>query len=961
MSKYIACTISVLMLLLTGCQRDNSLLGVDPGEDGEETTVYLRIKEPQMDVVVRSGMTPEQEQDIKSIFIFIFDQTGKLISSIEHASVQAHADATGKWNPLTIQTTVGNSRDIYAIANYDAFIIENIKDVSSLQDLKNLQLRLLSNPLNREFGLIKVGCKENVNIRNGNTYDVELTYVSAKITLNVINKCPDLVIDGWTVDGLPLKTYAVERDMNPDNINYHDAVDINDSHDFFYSLTDQSLAFDEGTIQIPGDALNPAKYSVSFYSFENRRGGRIAREVPPNGWPNGDADSGTRLPYQEKSWYAPQNAIRVRILGQDISTKTALIISHYLGENNTDDYNIFRSVHYTYNITINGLNNIDIDTNVEQYRDKLSVRHPPELMNIDAHASMRVFKLYTDALAAGSGKVDFEVLTSMNTDTDRPTWVKIAAFPMYAHHVRADEAQYPDIAKWQQDGAVGNFVRPKFIPHKSVREKLANQGNAYVPPAGVILGSEDYPEDDDALPYFKAVHRMCSEITDIPIRNQGDGPANIYVYTDEFEYDNDALANDYREAVIRITFTPTGGNPEYRYYTLRQYRPLRFITPPGESDVILVERSEEFATITQTAIPLELQGISGLQWGPYDISTDQTDGYGNTLKGIYTTVTGSKGNYTWGLAGYLPKYGSGTGGWPTADNGKIHEPANESNITGYPFYRLNTGNNDYYNALYNTTAARYCHEKNWDINGDGNISPQETVWYLPSLQELQLFWTYNEILGLDPVYYWSSTQSDADNAYAISMRKSSASPGQVHNGVTQSLAKLAGSTNPPKVRCIRRASGVTSLTPQVFHNIDNTTVIDCSNMPGSFYTNESKMNIVPQDISSLQKANVKVYKKFEVERQQKTAVSYEELYSGHGKCNAADGWRLPTQREMLLMWSVKNKLEENSAFEKFINGKYWTMLRSLPSHYVVDFSTGLSELANHSKSDLYYRCVRELK
>ena len=45
----------------------------------------------------------------------------------------------------------------------------------------------------------------------------------------------------------------------------------------------------------------------------------------------------------------------------------------------------------------------------------------------------------------------------------------------------------------------------------------------------------------------------------------------------------------------------------------------------------------------------------------------------------------------------------------------------------------------------------------------------------------------------------------------------------------------------------------------------------------------------------------------------------------NGKCDTNKGWRLPTQREMLMVYTVKDLLEANSNFSKFGDKTYWTM------------------------------------
>ena len=968
--------IFILLASLSACV-DNDIVGRHTvGKEGDPAEIFIQFLDLGLKPNTRGlELTEEEEKEIKSLFIFVFDEDGKLISSTEHIDVTLHGNGGSTWNPIPIHSIVGNDRQIYAVANYNSQVIENIKSVESLDDLNNLVVQNLGNPLSQEQGIIKVGSL-TTDIRDGNTYQVPLKNLVAKVTIKVVNKCKDFSVEGWTIDGFPLKSYVIERQYRDDNLNYHDAPDINNESDFYNEFSEQSFAFDK----IESVDNSATTYSITGYCFENRRGKREKIDPPPPGWPYGDGNSGDRKPYQEKAWYAPKNATRVKIIGRDESKQRDLFISHYLGENNTDDYNVSRGNHYTYTITINSLSDIDIDTNVEQYSAHLGVYTPPDLMNIDAHSSMRMFQLFTNQLQPNSGTVSFEVLSSLSTETDRPDWLKVAMFPLINFQVKGgNSSDETEISKWQQDGIVpGYYARSKFIPHKSVRAKISG----YQAPNGIIFGDEnsDYPDNDDVLPFEKSIRRMCYKITNIPIpaeyKPTENLPTSVFVYADEFEYSSSVTTQDYREAIVRVTYTPTGKTtPEYTYYNIRQYRPNLFRSFPGDNAApLLIERTEDYNNLMQQVIPLDQQLLNGLQWGPSvsgesEQATSPANGFLNTAQSVYTDVAFNGSYYTW--SNERTKFGSNTGGWK-GSNGAISQVTDRTNLIGKPYYMFNLSSADSYNTVYNTTAARYCHEKNADINGDGIISPEETVWYLPSEQELQMMWTYNEILGLSPAFYWSSTRLSDTKAYAISMRRSPADVDVVYNGVPQERPRTGykeGNLTPPRVRCVRRADRkiTSSVSPMVNHTIDGRSVIDCSNLSGEIYTTTSKMGISQKEIGKLQNANTKIFRTFEVQRAgDNNPVTYAELIHGTGKCNESQGWRLPTQREMLLIWSVKDKLEANSSFTKFKDDVYWTMLRVTSGNYMVDFKTGLAGYhVDHTTGSAdehkhYYRCVREL-
>lgn len=962
------------LLLMTGCVKEQLMPENTPVKEGEPALIRMRFTTGKMDVKTRAALPEDKEQEIESIAVFIFNNTtGILVSENIHETAGVHSSSGDNiLHPngsdfIDIETLTGNNQDIYVIANYHSNQITDLKAVSTLSDMNSLVANALGNPLDREFGLCKIGILEDYQIRKNTDVRVELNQLSAKITIKVINKCPDLFVEGWTADALPLKSYVVERTVNPDDPDYHDASDIKDGASYDYVFTDQSFQF-EAKPSVPGagSSISPMEYSSTFYMYENRRGSRVSKLPPPDGWPNGDPSTPTsREDYQLKAWYAPENATRIRILGQigkGTSVAKTFVLNHYLGENNTNDYNVCRGTHYIYTITINGLNSIDIDTNIEQEEVMLEVHASTDLMNVDGHFTSRIFGMHTQDITDPDAEISMEVLQSVNSEV-HPDWLNLATASHAFMHVRSSDSQ---IALWQQEGDENTYVRQKFIPCKRVREQLEQSGKGYTPPQGVVIGSDKYPDDDTSLPYEKAHYRMSKKITGIPTKGNTPGlntSGFIYLYIDEYPFEDSYAAASYREAVVRFTIVKSGQANQYIHFKIRQYPPYRFTSAPDGNGVLLVERIEEYEHITHAVIPLNLQITSGMQWGKYDLAnaTEMNNGYNNTLWAVYQNL---QGNYYAGRNYRSPKYGSKDGGWDQADDGIIRE-GNSATIQtiGSPHYNLPaTDYTNAYHVVYNMTAARYCHEKNRDINGDGNIDPSETFWYLPAGAETQLFWTYREIVNLKDDYYWTSTQTNTDNAYALSMLHNPAAAHLTYSGVPIQLGKTYVSViGPPRVRCVRRASGTaTPIQPIVSHRIDGTTVIDCSNLSSDMYTTESKNNIAQGNMGALLNANRRVYKKLEIQSSENAAINYFALHTGSGKCDAAKGWRLPTQREMLLIYSVKDKLKSKD-FQDFTHEKFWTMNRDMNAHYIVNFTTGLAEYGNFFDKTYQfgYRCVRE--
>lgn len=739
-----------LTVLLGSCTHGEIIRDGNVTED-EAAMISVSLTGARMGSGAKTkGLTEAEEEKINNIHVMVFDMNGAIVTNI-------HFDSYA--GGLKVPTYSGNDRTIYVFANGDAHtdIDKDLGKVTKLSDLDNIKVENGLHDLHRTKGLLMYG-KAVADIHPGVSTAIpaiKLSHLSVKVTLKIVDNTPadqSVQILGWDVVDVPVKGYLNERTGD-------DGVDINTSSDFF--STDGKYPF---------ETINDIEKSAtqSVYLFANRRGGRENKALP--------TDASKRYPgmavndrdHRGKAWYAPKRATYIQIyaIHRTVTGTEQVAAKIYLGEDNNSNYDIVRGNHYTFTVTVNGLDDINIDSNVDHVSGGMSVDHGTNLV-MDAHPDFRPIRIL-----ASKGFATIEILDENNNAYGDPkfsaTWLKVSPLNLMHHQVK----QVGTGGDWQQPGDVGDFVRGKYIPHKTVRATLADKGGWNSIPSG--------KEDDDSMAFDDATYRMCYKITDIPFTNAALSTAQILcVYADEYISDMEGT----RAAKVKVTYFKGATEQEAKVFTITQRGPMTIFDmnsadaglarlnsdgspSAGVKYKFVIEQFEEATMTMNPGIDLSVQNTNSMQWGfngvdLYSGLDKFRNGYFLTAQSVYMDVTRSD-NEPIGFGSSLrSKYGNGR----TGGSGVIPNYGGGSH-SGAPYY-YPTATNNIYHPIYKSSAARYCHEKNRDINGDGIIDASETKWYLPSQHELVMLWLGNADL-LPDGFYWSATQGNVLRGPTIS-------------------------------------------------------------------------------------------------------------------------------------------------------------------------------------------------
>lgn len=442
---------------------------------------------------------------------------------------------------MKVPVVTDGGAEIVMIANLDLDFInvshERLSLVSNKSELENMVVSLNQEFPNRNAGyFIMTGSKEGVTIANDGTITVpnntiELYRLDAKVEVNVKiepestssenQQVKAFEPESWQVINLPRNAYLLPRDNDPDEDN---------PEDVFFHL--EPTAF---------DVSGKTEDSFSFYMMENRAtmkqttGGNY--HLRDKRMKNADGTYNNENGLWE---YAPEYATYLVIKGQlDMlvdpeATKQHLTadVTYYihLGSfaSDKDNYDIERNTHYTYNITLKGVNNIQVEViTSNDTTDGVTESQPGAMGNVysaeeeiytfDAHYGQRVYtfpasSINPDAMTwyvktpfGREGTPEKDPLTGQEIYNDLDyKWVEFCVNEMgdngiYSYNNRpypgTGHASLMDVVKFM------SFLKTEKLKHDANQDSaFDDEGNLRV----TIFVNEFYYEVDPMNPSNKA-------------------------------------------------------------------------------------------------------------------------------------------------------------------------------------------------------------------------------------------------------------------------------------------------------------------------------------------------------------------------------------------------------------------------------------------------------------------------
>jgi len=375
--------ILIVLLGFVSCS-DDGFGHEEEVEEGLPTTIKINFSAPEAENITTKSASVSDFTKINSLYIFLFDKDGKLDGF-------ANPDVSTA-SSITISTTTG-AHTIYGVANYYGTELGDVSSklaaVTSLSELKAITAELISTKLEIVnntmmmagfYATSENGAKNgevataNFTTNDTNTYTVYLNRLFTGINFNVSCGRSDatFTLNSYRVVNIPKTTTL---------------LDANSAPSLYSAATSQDFETTDAKVS-----------SFSFYMLENAAGYKsaastlAARESRKN--------QGTSQ--IQGDWVnAPSSATYIILKGvyrgPESSTSSTIVNADatyylHLGDfsSNPGDYNSYRNKNYTYNISVEGVSDIEAEvtaSGAEYGPADATITFGGKMLEVDAHYS----------------------------------------------------------------------------------------------------------------------------------------------------------------------------------------------------------------------------------------------------------------------------------------------------------------------------------------------------------------------------------------------------------------------------------------------------------------------------------------------------------------------------------------------------------------------------------------------
>ncbi len=701
--------------LLMACQQEEPWH--DAGNQAEGNGLQLCVQTDgllnQYTVTTRGTdvKTPE-EQEIKSLHVFIFDAEGNYLGAADEHRYQGYRSITGGKTVMNIDregwadATKAKKATVIVVANVEEGTFQsatadtpptNIADLDALANFKYTPLQQRYITELPQSGMPMYGRVDDVDLTSSNSeqsIDIPMKALMARIDVSlqinadnsdVTGTLPQLTVTSCKVLNAPKATVFTET---PDA-----ETDLSTLGKADYTFPSSSLK----TIQNKKGTLE-----YTFYTFENLQEPDTVPGTPYK-YPDG-------IKTEEKQQYKPEladqdNSIVFQFAGNYITYNGAsydATYTLYLGANHTNDFKVMRNKQYKNNVTIKGI---------------VKAGNNPEHITFDTRVNVSASNPY---------------FVSILKDRTLDSHFNVVPMDIYFFNTNPSQTLNQTMKVEILDAGTANWVRMERIPASDMENGTAPSVSSG---PELLATNEGWHAGNGKRKYFTTdlVTNTLAGNTTVEVTSSRD---RIYFYVDENLdiWHLGTTEERTRTATVKMTYYENNVEMETRELTLEQAKLLEVTFHDSEESgfsgaKIYIEAYEEYLnhgdpldeyTNNQVFIEGRPWGASGTEIGSLRINGSTINSYRNFYWGHEFTST------------------------------IVGKTETISDLT------LNERPN---------TAAGYCYIKN-KRNAYGTVTNPK--WYLPGIRELERILEdyYIEYTEFQNNYYWSSAAGE-DNVGII--------------------------------------------------------------------------------------------------------------------------------------------------------------------------------------------------
>ncbi len=759
--------LAAILFSLAACEIEEPFSQRDEIVEGIPVTLAIPFKTDANRIITRAAQDQTLERTVDNVYLFIFDEAGNKIGNRfctvgENGGMVRDTDSTGR---LHINTTSQNKARIVGIANLNVGTVSTaynitpdmLDDIETYEQLSALQMNLSERSVQRGSTFIMTGFAKNdageewVQIPGSEDAVKELEgtlrfeRTDAKIEIVVKSEAAQTDWENfsfqpkeWRVCQVPAQSLVMKDETGADA----DGTDTEYFSSMFVNFEKIDRVEDNATLYKGG--------SFVFYMPENKKEPKVPIPTSNPEDPTETLTAEQRYALRDKQEkialekpvagtgqsvengdfvYANQNSTYIEITGtlsyqytgqnnqQTYSVESDVRYVVHLGyaSGDPDDYNTERNTHYTYTITVRGVNDIVVEVTNDSGGDD-EVRPGAEgdviyslngIYEFDAHYDRRLITINLSEIPDGQ------------TDPDAAngvTWGIRTPFSNGIYDLNAPK-NFSGIEdyKWvkfaiNSDYGVAEDKYVKYPGDQNYDDPLINDGTDNQPPGSSYGYSGDYSKARllDVQQFVERINEM---------KKDPDKPTvAVTVFIDEYVYYRNPVTYEADLSLWKYSVD----QPDRMMYLFIVPGESKY-SPDGESFVInsvLTFRQKSLRTVYNVDHP--------------DLAQDpnQNDNY----QGL------------WGLESIMETGRLETGGSSAIANGDSRSNGRRNTLRcmlGTNYTRelhwsdvLNTderyamNSDDYENALY------ACLMRNRDLNGNNLVEPKEIRWYLASVNQL---------------------------------------------------------------------------------------------------------------------------------------------------------------------------------------------------------------------------------